>query len=111
MSWFQKLKLSSIRTEGGNKKKNIPEGIWTKCEKCDEVLYQPELEKSLRVCPKCGFHGRLTGRARLIHFLDENSAVEISPELESLDPLKFKDSKNTKTELYKPRNKPVKKML
>lgn len=96
MSWFQKLKLSSIRTEGGNKKKNIPEGIWTKCEKCDEVLYQPELEKSLRVCPKCGFHGRLTGRARMIHFLDEDSAVEISPELESLDPLKFKDSKKYK---------------
>ncbi len=96
MSWFQKIKLSRIRTEGGNKKKNVPEGLWTKCEECDEVLYQPELEKSARVCPKCGFHGRLTGRARLENFLDEGSRTEIAPNLESLDPLKFKDSKKYK---------------
>jgi len=96
MSWFQKIKLSSIRTEGGSKKKNVPEGLWTKCEECDEVLYQPELEKSARVCPKCGFHGRLTGRARLLSFLDLDSTSEISPNLESLDPLKFKDSKKYK---------------
>ncbi len=96
MSWFQKIKLSRIRTEGGNKKKNVPEGLWTKCDKCDEVLYQPELEKSKRVCPKCGFHGRLTGRARLLSFLDENSTTEIAAQLESLDPLKFKDSKKYK---------------
>ncbi len=96
MSWFQKIKLSRIRTEGGNKKKNVPEGLWTKCEKCDEVLYQPELEKSRRVCPKCSFHGRLTGRARLQSFLDKNSTTEIAAQLESLDPLKFKDSKKYK---------------
>lgn len=96
MSWFQKIKLSRIRTEGGNKKKNVPEGLWTKCEECDEVLYQPELEKSARVCPKCGFHGRLTGRARLINFLDLDSTHELSPNLESLDPLRFKDSKKYK---------------
>ncbi len=96
MSWFQKIKLSRIRTEGGNKKKNVPEGLWTKCEKCDVVLYQPELEKSKRVCPKCGFHGRLTGRARLLSFLDKNSTTEIAAQLESLDPLKFKDSKKYK---------------
>jgi acetyl-CoA carboxylase carboxyl transferase subunit beta len=96
MSWFQKIKLKRIRTEGGSKKKNVPEGLWTKCEKCDEVLYQPELEKSVRVCPKCGFHGRLTGRGRLLHFLDKDSGKEIAKNLESLDPLKFKDSKKYK---------------
>ena len=96
MSWFQKIKLKRIRTEGGNKKRNIPEGLWTKCEKCDEVLYQPELEKSARVCPKCGFHGRLSGRARLLNFLDVDSTIEIAANLESLDPLKFKDSKRYK---------------
>jgi acetyl-CoA carboxylase carboxyl transferase subunit beta len=96
MSWFQKIKLSRIRTEGGNKKKNVPEGLWTKCEQCNEVLYQPELEKIARVCPKCGFHGRLTGRARLLSFLDEGSTQEIAANLESLDPLKFKDSKKYK---------------
>ena len=96
MSWFQKIKLKRIRTEGGNKKKNVPEGLWTKCENCDEVLYQPELEKSARVCPKCGFHGRLTGRGRLLSFLDVDSTTEIAANLESLDPLKFKDSKKYK---------------
>ena len=96
MSWFQKIKLSRIRTDGGSKKKNVPEGLWTKCEKCEEVLYQPELEKSARVCPKCGFHGRLTGRKRLLNFLDDGSTQEIAPTLESLDPLKFKDSKKYK---------------
>jgi len=96
MSWFQKIKLSRIRTEGGNKKKNVPEGLWTKCEECQVVLYQPELEKSARVCPKCGFHGRLTGRARLLSFLDKDSHTEIAENLESLDPLKFKDSKKYK---------------
>ncbi|VAW42726.1 Acetyl-coenzyme A carboxyl transferase beta chain [hydrothermal vent metagenome] len=96
MSWFQKIKLARIRTEGGNKKKNVPEGLWTKCAKCEEVLYQPELEKSARVCPKCGFHGRLSGRARLLHFLDQDSTIEIAANLESLDPLKFKDSKKYK---------------
>lgn len=96
MSWFQKLKLTRIRTEGGNKKKNVPEGLWTKCSNCHEVLYQPELEKSGRVCPKCGYHGRLTGRARLMSFFDEGSTNEIAKNLESKDPLKFKDSKKYK---------------
>ena len=96
MSWFQKIKLSRIRTEGGNKKKNVPEGLWTKCDKCDEVLYQPELEKSGRVCPKCSYHGHLTGRSRLLSFLDEGTVVEIAANLESIDPLKFKDSKKYK---------------
>jgi len=96
MSWFQKLKIASIRTEGGAKKRNVPEGLWTKCEKCEEVLYQPELEKSARVCPKCRFHGLLTGRARLLNFLDKDTTVEIAENLESLDPLRFKDSKKYK---------------
>lgn len=95
-TWFQKIKLSRIRTEGGNKKKNVPQGLWTTCEKCNEVLYQPELEKSSRVCPKCSFHGRLTGRDRLLNFLDKDSYSEIAANLESKDPLKFKDSKKYK---------------
>ncbi|HFC30784.1 MAG TPA: acetyl-CoA carboxylase carboxyl transferase subunit beta, partial [Oceanospirillales bacterium] len=95
MSWFQKIKLSRIRTEGG-KKKSIPEGLWTKCEKCDETLWQPELEKAGNVCPKCSYHGRLTGRKRLEYFLDKDSTQEIAKNLESLDPLKFKDSKKYK---------------
>ena len=55
MSWFQKLMPSRIRTEGGSKR-NVPEGLWTKCDACAAVLYRPELERNLSVCPKCNSH-------------------------------------------------------
>ncbi|WP_395376380.1 acetyl-CoA carboxylase, carboxyltransferase subunit beta [Marinicella sp. W31] len=93
MSWFQKLMSSSIRTEGGKKKKNVPEGLWTKCRECEAVLYQPESIKNGHVCPKCGHHERLTGRARIEYFLDEGELEEIAPNVQPEDPLKFKDSK------------------
>jgi len=92
MSWFHKLMPSRIRTEGGNKR-NVPEGLWTKCESCDAVLYRPELERNLLVCPKCADHMRLSARARLDQFLDPDHRREIAPNLEPLDPLRFRDSK------------------
>ena len=91
MSWFHKLMPSRIRTEGGNKR-NVPEGLWTKCESCDAVLYRPELERNLLVCPKCGVHMPLSARIRLDQFLDADQRREIAPNLEPLDPLRFRDS-------------------
>jgi len=98
MSWLQKLMPARIRTQGGAKR-NIPEGLWGKCEGCGAVLYQPELERSLRVCPKCGFHMPIAARERLRTFFDEGSGVEIGAELEPADPLKFKDSKKYRDRL------------
>jgi acetyl-CoA carboxylase carboxyl transferase subunit beta len=98
MSWFQKLKPSRIRTEGGNKR-NVPEGLWTKCESCQAVLYRPELERSLLVCPKCSMHLRIGARQRLEAFLDPERRKEIAAELEPVDPLKFKDSKKYRDRL------------
>ena len=98
MSWFQKLKPSRIRTEGGNKR-NVPEGLWTKCESCQAVLYRPELERSLLVCPKCSMHLRIGARQRLEAFLDPERRKEIATELEPVDPLKFKDSKKYRDRL------------
>jgi len=92
MSWFQKLMPSRIRTEGGNKR-NVPEGLWTKCNACSAILYRPELERNLLVCPKCGDHMRLSARARLDQFLDARPRREIAPKLEPVDPLRFRDSK------------------
>ncbi len=92
MSWFQKLMPSRIRTEGGSKR-TVPEGLWTKCESCAAVLYRPELERNLAVCPKCAHHMPLTARARLDSFLDPEDRREIAPNLEPADPLKFRDSK------------------
>jgi len=91
MSWFQKLMPSRIRTEGGSKR-NVPEGLWTKCKSCDAVLYRPELERNLQVCPKCNHHMPVTARARLDQFFDPGERREIAAELEPVDPLKFKDS-------------------
>jgi acetyl-CoA carboxylase carboxyl transferase subunit beta len=92
MSWLQKLMPARIRTEGGNKR-NVPEGLWEKCEKCGAVLYGPELERNLEVCPKCGHHRPIGARARLASFLDPDSTTEIAAELAPADPLKFRDSK------------------
>jgi acetyl-CoA carboxylase carboxyl transferase subunit beta len=83
---------SRIRTQGGNKR-NVPEGLWIKCEQCSAVLYQPELERNLKVCPKCGNHQPIGARERLRGFLDEGETVEIGADLEPVDALKFKDSK------------------
>jgi acetyl-CoA carboxylase carboxyl transferase subunit beta len=92
MSWFQKLMPSRIRTEGGSKR-NVPEGLWTKCRSCASVLYRPELERNLSVCPKCSSHMPLKARTRLELFLDPGKNREIAAHLEPTDPLKFRDSK------------------
>jgi acetyl-CoA carboxylase carboxyl transferase subunit beta len=92
MSWFHKLMPSRIRTEGGSKR-TVPEGLWTKCEACAAVLYRPELERNLAVCPKCSSHMPLGARMRLEHFLDPGEQREIAAGLEPADPLKFRDSK------------------
>lgn len=92
MSWLQKLMPSRIRTEGGTKR-TVPEGLWTKCDSCQAVLYRPELERNLAVCPKCGMHMPLTARTRLDQFLDKGERREIASRLEPADPLRFRDSK------------------
>ena len=92
MSWFQKLMPSRIRTEGGTKR-NVPEGLWTKCAACSAVLYKPELDRNLAVCPKCSNHMPISARARLDQFLDPGEKREIAASLEPADPLKFRDHK------------------
>lgn len=91
MSWFEKLMPSRISTE--KRTRSVPEGVWIKCERCDAQLYRNELERNLRVCPKCNFHMRIGARLRLETFLDEDSMQELSEALEPKDPLKFRDSK------------------
>ena len=83
---------SRIRTEGGNKR-NVPEGLWTKCSVCEQVLYRPELERNVNVCPKCNHHMAITARMRLDQFLDPGNRNELDSGIEPVDPLKFKDSK------------------
>ncbi len=95
MSWLQKLMPARIRTEGTSKGK-VPEGLWEKCEGCGAVLYRPELERNLEVCPKCGHHHVIPARKRLEAFFDAGSAQELFADLEPVDTLKFRDSKRYK---------------
>lgn len=98
MSWLQKLIPAKIKTEGG-KKRSIPEGLWTKCGGCGQILYRAELERSLEVCPKCDHHHRMGARKRLEIFLDSDGMTEIGAAIEPVDVLKFRDSKKYKDRL------------
>jgi acetyl-CoA carboxylase carboxyl transferase subunit beta len=98
MSWFEKLMPSRIRTEASHKRA-VPEGIWAKCPGCNAILYRAELERNLEVCPKCNHHNRIRARRRLDCFLDAEPREEIGADMESADPLKFKDLKRYKDRL------------
>ena len=97
-NWLRdKLIPSIMRSEV--KKSSVPEGLWHKCPSCDAVLYRPELEKTLDVCPKCNHHMRIDARTRLDIFLDAEGREEIGAELEPVDRLKFRDTKRYKDRL------------
>jgi acetyl-CoA carboxylase carboxyl transferase subunit beta len=98
MNWLQRLVGPRTRTSPQGKGK-VPEGLWEKCEGCGAVLYKPELEASLMVCPKCGHHHPIRARRRLAAFLDEGSAEELFANLEPVDSLKFRDTKKYKDRL------------
>lgn len=69
----------------------IPEDLWVKCPKCEELIYTRELERNGRVCPKCGNHFRLSARERLDLLVDEGSFTEWDTGIRPLDPLHFVD--------------------
>jgi acetyl-CoA carboxylase carboxyl transferase subunit beta len=99
-SWLDKFVPSIMRSESKRAQQGgVPEGLWKKCPKCDNVLYRPELEKNLDVCPKCEHHMRVNARRRLDIFLDKEGRSEIAAHLEPEDKLKFKDSKKYKDRL------------
>lgn len=87
MAWFKKTREQKIE-----KKVKIPEGLWVKCENCKEIVYKKEIEKNLKVCPKCNYHLRISARERLKLIVDEGSFVEINAGVTSGDPLGFKDT-------------------
>lgn len=104
MSWIDKILPSIVKSEkdapaSDRRGSNVPEGLWKKCVKCDAVLYRPELERNLDVCPKCDHHMRLGGRRRLDFFLDAEGREEIAESVGPVDRLKFKDTKKYKDRL------------
>lgn len=99
MSWIDKILPSIVRAERRSGRSNVPEGLWKKCVKCDAVLYRPELERNLDVCPKCEHHMRIGARRRLDIFLDKEGREEILADIEPIDRLKFRDKKRYRDRL------------
>jgi len=95
MSWIDKVK---IKTGLGKKDRKAGE-IWVECNGCNDQIYVAELEKNLRVCPKCDYHFRIDGKQRINQLLELGTFIEEDYDLSATDPLKFKDSKKYKDRL------------
>ncbi|MCB1894538.1 MAG: acetyl-CoA carboxylase carboxyltransferase subunit beta [Rhodocyclaceae bacterium] len=92
MSWLKKLLPPKINRDASSRK-SIPEGLWSKCEACEAVLYRSDLDANCSVCPKCGHHQRIRARERLNALLDAEGRTEIGDSVVPMDPLKFRDSR------------------
>ena len=97
-NWFDKIIPSFIKKDT-LKKSSVPEGLWQTCSACNTILYVPDLEASLYVCPKCDHHIRIGARKRLDLFLDFENQIEIASDIRPTDWLKFKDTKRYKDRL------------
>lgn len=89
MVWFKRSK-EGLST---SKKKEIPEGLWIKCDECGDIIYKPEIDKNLGVCTKCQHHFKISSNDYLDFLLDDGSFQEFDSNLLTADPLKFKDLK------------------
>ena len=95
--WFKKDRAPKQPREGRQSK--VPEGLWVKCDSCRQILYNKELARNFKICPKCGFHFRLSAPERLRMLFDDEEYAELDTNLRSSDPLKFRDSKKYRDRL------------
>ncbi len=86
MGWFQGIRKG--------KRVDVPDGLWTKCENCDEILYNKEIDSNLKVCSKCQYHFRMTAWERINLLTEANSFVEIKNPYTLSDPLEFPEYKD-----------------
>jgi acetyl-CoA carboxylase carboxyl transferase subunit beta len=98
MAWFRKPK-KPMPVAVDRRRSSVPEGLWVKCGGCREIVYSKELERNLKICPKCGYHFRIDARERIALLLDEEAPRELFTAVAPADPLGFKDSKRYKDRL------------
>ena len=91
MAWFRKPKRK--KRPANRPRSTVPEGLWVRCPSCGELVYSKELERSLKICPKCNHHFRIDARERIALLIDEESPAELFEAVRPTDPLEFKDSK------------------
>ncbi len=106
MAWFRRSKAS---IESDQPRKEIPDGMWTKCEGCGEIIHRKQLEQQFYVCIRCNYHFRIGSNEYFQMLLDEGTFKEFDRKMRSTDPLQFQDTKRykdrikdsiRKTELY-----------
>ncbi len=97
MAWFRKVREPKEPRE--RRASKVPEGLWVKCEKCRQILYNKELARNFKICPKCGYHFRLSASERLRMLFDDETYEELEGELRSTDPLRFRDTKRYRDRL------------
>ena len=95
MPLFGKSKYTLVKV----RKKEIPQGVWTKCEGCGQPIYNKELENNFKVCPKCNYHFTLTAKERIKLLTDEGTSKELDTNMKAVDPLNFKGLKSYKDKL------------
>jgi acetyl-CoA carboxylase carboxyl transferase subunit beta len=98
MAWFRKTKKpKAVRVD--RPRSNVPEGLWVKCEGCKEIVYSRDLDRNLRVCPKCEYHFRIDARTRIALLLDDEEPRELFTGVSPTDPLAFRDTKRYRDRL------------
>jgi acetyl-CoA carboxylase carboxyl transferase subunit beta len=97
MSWFRKEKKPKEPVQ--EKPSRVPEGLWIKCEGCQQIIWHKELDRNLQVCPKCNYHFRISAEDRCRLLLDEGKYNELFKNVLSVDVLRFKDTKKYRDRL------------
>jgi len=103
IAWFKKIRKPKQAVE--HRRIQVPEGLWVKCNSCKEIIYKKEVLRNANVCPKCGYHFRISARERLSSLFDEGRYQEVDNDIYSIDPLKFRDTKPYKDRLREYREK------
>jgi acetyl-CoA carboxylase carboxyl transferase subunit beta len=103
IAWFKKIRKPKQAVE--HRRIQVPEGLWVKCNSCKEIIYKKEVLRNANVCPKCGYHFRISARERLSSLFDEGRYQEVDNDIYSIDPLKFRDAKPYKDRLREYREK------
>lgn len=104
MAWFRKEKQPR-QPVADPKRGKVPEGLWTKCDGCGQIIYKKEIARNANVCPKCGYHFRISARERLEVLYDEGQYDEFDGGFVSIDPLEFRDSKSYRDRIAESRER------
>jgi acetyl-CoA carboxylase carboxyl transferase subunit beta len=93
MNWIEQPSTPKIQPTEPSQRYSVPEGLWTKCPACGEVLFKADVQNNAKLCTKCQYHFRISARERLDHLFDAGEREEIGQNLRPVDALSFKDSR------------------